>query len=157
MVVDWGLADESTGGGEIRLTGGCHLVAGGGINITPPAPLLVLTSRVQYTGNNHLHLSTMNFTNILLKHFTRRLELRSVTFLLLEILVHCAIYSINTSLVQLVPEISLFLTRIYSTISQQTGWYREEIVAAAALSPYITPSITLCNTNTWDTHPQWYY
>ena len=71
------------------------------------------------------------------------MELKSVTFLLLEILVHCAIYSINTSLVQLVPEISLFLTRIYSTISQQTGWYREEIVAAAVvLSPYITPSVT---------------
>ena len=118
-------------------------------------PLLVLTSRVHiHSRNNPLHLATMNFTNILLKHCTLRLYIKSVTFLLLEILVHCAIYSINTSLVQLVPEIFLFLTRVYSTISQQTGLVQRGDCGGCC--GIISLHNTLCNTNTWDTHPRWY-
>ena len=93
-----------------------------------------------YTHDNHKHTGLLS--NTFLSAWNSKVAW--ISCLLLEILVHCATYSINISLVQLVPQIFLFLTRIYSTISQQTGLVQSGDCGCCCV--IISRHNTLCNT-----------
>ena len=121
-------------------------------------PLLVLTSRVHiHSRNNPLHLATMNFTNILLKHCTLRLYIKSVTFLLLEILVTTLrnVFHKYFPCATCSRDISISHTSIFHNFPADWLVLRGDCGGCSCCG-IISLHNTLCNTNTWDTHPQWH-